>query len=371
MKQKFIWAYRLNSEEIKNIFNNCQFFFEANTLLRLFSIKKDIATKIVGSISRYKDRITIPYHVAEEYHWHLIEHYTDKIATTQKQINKLNPDTLFNEIFINTFLNYLPEEDQPEYKKLVTSFCESAKEILNKRLSECNDDFNSMEIANSLSHELSGCILDSLTDEELQSAYQEYPKRAEAEIPPGYKDKKKSETGKKRMGKTNEAGDYIIWLEIIKWVKANKKNVILVSNEKKPDWIWDEHGFRIGPRWELRKEFYDASEGKLFHIINLNDFLSLTADDYTDLELKATEEDTQKIPNKESSPKQTLYHYTLEEVPFQEYNQAPKHSSPKFYLNPQRIGGIKPRMPKKHFTQAPNQNNIESADQIPDSDKTQ
>lgn len=142
-----------------------------------------------------------------------------------------------------------------------------------------------MEIANSLSKQLSNCILPEIPHQELDKLIQEFKIRAANEIPPGYKDQHKEDVGKKRCGRTNEAGDYIIWEEILRWASQAKKDVILISNENKTDWIWKEHGFVIGPRWELRKEFYERTEGKLFHIIKLDEFLKQTDDIYSDPEL--------------------------------------------------------------------------------------
>lgn len=278
MRNKFIWAYRLSPDEVKGLFDRCQFFFDTNTLLHLFRIKKEVANKAVKAISKYKDRISIPFHVAEEYHWHIVEILADRIAKTQSLISKLDENKVFGDIFTSTLTCYFPPEDLKPYRELVSKFCHDATDMLNKRLEEYNHDFNNMEIANSLSNELSGCILPSLSDDEIAKLKEEFPKRADNEIPPGYKDRSKEESGKKRLGQTNEAGDYIIWEEILRWAAASKKDVILVSNENKSDWIWNEHGFTIGPRWELRKEFHERSGGKLFHIIRLDEFIRMTDD---------------------------------------------------------------------------------------------
>ncbi len=304
MRTKFIWAYRLSPEEVKELFGKCQFFFDTNTLLHLFRIRKDVAKKAVKSISKYKDRISIPFHVAEEYHWHVVEILTDRIAKTQSLMAKFDEKKLFESLFPQTQIGYFPNEELEPYKDLVKKFCTDAREMLDKRLKECNKDFNSMEIANSLSKQLSDCILPAIPQHELEALVMEFKNRAADEIPPGYKDQHKEDSGKKRCGKTNEAGDYIIWEEILRWAAKAKKDVILVSNENKTDWIWDEHGFVIGPRWELRKEFHERTGGKLFHIIKLDEFLRLTADNYTGSELDVMTRPVRRmiIPDKKLVP---------------------------------------------------------------------
>lgn len=319
MKSKFPWAYRMSADEVKALFADCQLFFDTSTLLRLYSIPKATAAKVVKSIAKYKARVSIPFHVAEEYHWHVIEHLTARISTTQKQISKFDCKTIFSQLFNSEFLNYLPEEDKAPYLKLVDKFCADANKLLRQRQKDCEEEFNSMEIANSLADQLTDCILPSLPNDEILALKETFKQRLADEIPPGFKDKNKDKPEKKRKGQTNEAGDYIIWCEILKWSQTNNKNVILISNEKKTDWIWEEHGFRIGPRWELKEEFHNTSGGNTFHIIDLNTFLRLTDDEYTQAELKSTEPPADPAPSKSSRPKSTildiLNRYSLESTP--------------------------------------------------------
>lgn len=83
-------------------------------------------------------------------------------------------------------------------------------------------------------------------------------------MPPGYGDSKKA---------NNKFGDLLIWKEIIAYAKSKKLDIIFVTHDQKDDWWNDVSGKTIGPRVELRKEFYEET-GKMFHMYTMSSFLS-------------------------------------------------------------------------------------------------
>ena len=91
----------------------------------------------------------------------------------------------------------------------------------------------------------------------------EFNERCEKLIPPGYKDVKKE---------NNAIGDYLLWKEILEYAKSERKNIILVTEDKKEDWWWMERGKTIGPRYELNREFY-AETQQDFYMYDLTGFL--------------------------------------------------------------------------------------------------
>ena len=96
-------------------------------------------------------------------------------------------------------------------------------------------------------------------NEELESRYSH-------QIPPGYKDAGKDDGG---------IGDLLIWKTILELGTAQKKNVILVSGEEKPDWWHKSEGQPLYPRFELFDEFRRVSDGCSFHIVSFSKFLDL------------------------------------------------------------------------------------------------
>ena len=93
--------------------------------------------------------------------------------------------------------------------------------------------------------------------------------RYEYEIPPGYKDRKDKEG-------SQIFGDLIVWKQILEHSKKMGKDVVLISNDLKPDWCHiDKKRKRvISPRHELIKEMRDYS-GVNFWMYNQEEFMHI------------------------------------------------------------------------------------------------
>lgn len=100
--------------------------------------------------------------------------------------------------------------------------------------------------------------------EEKLNIEQEGEKRYASKIPPGYRDNKKT---------ANRFGDLFVWKEIIGYSKLKEVDIIFVTHDQKEDWWNTISGKTIGPRIELRKEFYEETK-KMFHMYTMSSFLS-------------------------------------------------------------------------------------------------
>lgn len=57
----------LTDEQKENIWNNCDFIFHTNVLLNLYRYSPKMSKLIIASMNDLKDRIWIPYNIAEEF----------------------------------------------------------------------------------------------------------------------------------------------------------------------------------------------------------------------------------------------------------------------------------------------------------------
>lgn len=71
-------------------------------------------------------------------------------------------------------------------------------------------------------------------------------------MPPGYCDEK----NKKDKSKRHLYGDLIVWKQTITQSKEQKRDVIFITDDHKPDW-WDKVDGKHSPRKELIREFID------------------------------------------------------------------------------------------------------------------
>ncbi|MEO1672896.1 MAG: PIN domain-containing protein, partial [Cyanobacteria bacterium J06631_2] len=112
------------------------------------------------------------------------------------------------------------------------------------------------------------------TEEKLQEIHIQCKSRFEQKIPPGYKDKNKSEEQK-------QYGDAILWLQIIEYAKSDSKPIIFVTDDSKDDW-WKRHqGKTISPRTELIEEM--KNEANVDFWMYTGDRFLMYAEDYLKL----------------------------------------------------------------------------------------
>jgi PIN like domain len=91
---------------------------------------------------------------------------------------------------------------------------------------------------------LAGRVGDALSEAEYKLAMGEAARRREGRIPPGYAEKKDSPE--------RQAGDYLIWRQLINEARLHERPVLLVTNERKEDWVLKGSSNEIlGPRPEL------------------------------------------------------------------------------------------------------------------------
>ena len=102
-------------------------------------------------------------------------------------------------------------------------------------------------------------------DGENKDVLKEWETRLNNNIPPGYKDAKKADSG---------IGDFLIWKALLWLGKEHKKDLIFITGEEKPDWFVRSGGEPLYPRPELVDEYRRASGNKNIRLSSLHDLLS-------------------------------------------------------------------------------------------------
>lgn len=108
-------------------------------------------------------------------------------------------------------------------------------------------------------------IGEELTYEQMTQISVDGRRRYEEKIPPGYMDQE-DKTGLQKYG------DLFVWMEILNHASECGKDVILITNDVKEDWV--DKKFDRKPRFELLKEFRSTTQ-KNFWMCNMKDFLYL------------------------------------------------------------------------------------------------
>ena len=261
MRQAIYEYIELTKEEKKALWESATFVFDTNVLLNLYRYTSKTRDSLLMAIEELKDRIWMPHHVAEEFmkdRYKIIDESSKLyevlkvdadgfVEECAKKLNMVKKDTEMTELaeYINQWIDKL-EKQNP---KVQNSFEDS---ILDRLLSIFNEKVGG-----------------GFDDERIKEIEREGKERYDRKIPPGYMDQKDKKVN------DNLYGDLIIWKEILQFAKDKGKDIIFITNDQKEDWWNNISGKTIGPRVELRKEFYDVTNKKHFHMYKMENFLSI------------------------------------------------------------------------------------------------
>ena len=284
-----------------DLWNHATFVFDTNVLLNLYRYSDNTRKSLLAALNKLQDRLWMPNHVAQEFMknrknaiWVAIHQYED----LQREADK------FIALCASTVKLEKSDTDIEGLHKEITEWIEAAKKK-NILVSDLSND----SILDQLLILFDGKVGPSFTDEDRKKIETEGKVRFDAEIPPGYKDRDKQ----KGENKNNTYGDLIIWKQILNYASAEKKDIILVTNDQKEDWWEILHGQTIGPRVELRREFIDCTSQR-FHMYSLQSFITqfdADSDTKIDKETIAEIESFLNVPPEELHEKSFRdYYYT-------------------------------------------------------------
>lgn len=276
---------------------------DTNVLLDIYRYSKETATQILNMMDTLKDKLWMPYQVAYEYHKDRNEKVIGgHIRTYAQLISKIEEwEKSFNEERKHPFLG------EDEFSQLMQHLAD-IREILCGGRDNCSQLMLNDEYKNKIADFYEGKLGPDYTVEDKEKYFLEAKSRYEKQIPPGYKDYKKSE---------NEFGDYLIWKQMIDFSKNNHCPIIFVSNDIKEDWIEDVAGLKLGPRPELIDEFYKLTN-QYFYCYSLKQFISIINERQQIVNEKAQHE-IAKIYEEQQALKQEIDETTQTSSPLESF----------------------------------------------------
>lgn len=256
MKNAIKEYIELSNSEKNDLWSTATFIFDTNVFLNLYRYSNKTRNQLIESFEWLKTRIWMPYQVALEFckdRYSVIDEANRRFDNIWSDADKLT-DSWKKELRLDS--NDSDIEELSQYlKEWITK-----KKDSNYLIFSATDD----EVFSRLLDLFDGKVGKPFSNEEKLSIEKEGEKRYASKMPPGYKDSKKTE---------NKFGDLLVWKEIIEYAKSKKVDIIFVTHDQKEDWWNTSSGKTIGPRVELRKEFYEKT-GKMFHMYTMSSFLS-------------------------------------------------------------------------------------------------
>ena len=261
MKELFPGYYRKTETDIKQIWEHGIIMFDTNVLLNLYRYSDSTQNTILELIKRFSNQIYLPHQAALEYNRNRYEviaeqekaynEFLEKISHIQEDLQSTSKPP-FLTTKVDKELNVIFEKVGDEVKESIQKYCDYLK---------------TDPIYNSISELFSNRITKQFSEEELKEIFKEGEERFKNKVPPGFEDEK-TKNGNRKYG------DLILWKQIIQKAKELKKDVILITDERKIDWWWKiKDGRNMGPRQELVEEI-KLEANVDFHMYSSERFLS-------------------------------------------------------------------------------------------------
>lgn len=245
MKKAFPGHFRPTQDEFKSLWDECFFAVDANVLLHLYRYSPHTRQALEQALASVKDRLFLPHQAAREFLRNRLGVTAGQADEYTKAIAKLSEIT---STLANTkkhpFLSGQELQDINDLTPKLLKQLEGQKAALLDRLN--NDEI--LELVATL---FDGKTGDGFSDSDLKAIATDGDHRYQHDVPPGYKDGKKTPSG----DPYRKYGDLIIWQQLITKAKTSSAPIIFITDDRKEDWWLEQSGRTIGPRTELREEF--------------------------------------------------------------------------------------------------------------------
>lgn len=298
MIEEFISPYKMDDKKEKRLWKNAIFIFDTSVLLNFYAIPKQTRDTIYRTFEKLENRLWLPAQVIYEFLNHRDSIFEKTIKELynpiKSDLNKIQMDCKLIDNIINTTKNsdkhpYFEQINLNKLKNEIDCFQERIQVIKNdivkdieKVEKEILDCKNNDDIYNNIKKYFK--YGKKFTYSEILEIIKEGKLRYEFKIPPGYKDKDDKEG-------FQIFGDLIIWKEILKYSKEQKKSIIFITDDIKEDWCHKDKKATerriLSPREELIKEIEEYSSVE-FWMYNLPQFL-YHANQYLQLMIKEKE----------------------------------------------------------------------------------
>lgn len=271
MKELFKWYFPPSEDEIKRIWNEGVLTVDTNVLLDLYRYHEDTREELLAAINAFEKRAWISHQVAEEFFRNrnsVILSANSAFNDAEKNISEVKKSTEepLKKIKSNRII---PDDLEDKLEKAIEAAIESAISEVQEIREKHPDYRESDPILDNICNLFDSNVGPSFSKEELPDILKEAKRRKDSKIPPGYKDSSKD--GIKPYG------DYMIWRQVMNYIKEAGKPLIFVTSEQKEDWWEKASGKTVGPLYELLKEFFEET-GQRFLLYRTDRFLEYSSE---------------------------------------------------------------------------------------------
>ena len=256
--------------------------FDTNVLLSAYRFAPEAREELLSALGTIADRIWVPNRVAEEFHKRrlgVISDYDaaylpviDALSEIQEKLN----DELEPKIAQLANRAALSDLQRSELIGLVSGSTQSAALTAeNLRRAHGLADLRGEDpILARFQQLFDGKTGPALNEQDLEQAIAEAQRRADNQIPPGYRDARNPEP----------FGDYLVWKQtLLEAARQKISHLVFVTSDNKDDWYQIIKGKTVGARPELVRELMKETGAQLV-MMNTTSFL-FHAREYLDAEV--------------------------------------------------------------------------------------
>lgn len=298
MKEIFREFYNNDKVDFGNLKENVLIVFDTNTLLNIYRYSKATRDTFLEALNRVNTNIWIPYQVGLEFNLNRREVMAEMKTKGEGITGNIRKRSTS---FVSEVKNELDKypiksiDGSAVRKKIHESFTKKVddllKDFLDKEFVELEDLIDKKDDKmNQLAEFFDGKVGESYTQEQIKAICDEGSKRYANNVPPGYKDKGKTDVRVYNdLEFESKYGDLIVWKQIIQKAKTDEKSIVVfVTDDHKEDWWYEIKGQKIGARAELKNELRRETGADLI-LINTNTFLKETSEEKLNADLVETE----------------------------------------------------------------------------------
>jgi len=304
MRALFPGHYRPSEDEFNKLWSQCTFVLDSNVLLNLYRYPENARSDFLKVLKNISNRIWIPHQVALEFQRNRLGVIIESLKPVEdlnKEVHQIEEeiDQIKSKIENSQKRGILGSIDLKGFAQKTREGLTDLKEKLVALEASQVKVFENDSIREEIENLVSGKVgVPSGEQKDLDEIYVEGEVRFKREIPPGYVDQSKEQTGgpdefnSGGLVYKRKFGDLILWKQLIKYAKENHTEyIIFITDDRKEDWWWKEERKgekKIGPRPELVEEITREAGVKIFYMYNPERFLEYAE---KHLEVKV-EEDT-------------------------------------------------------------------------------
>ncbi|MDO8144520.1 PIN-like domain-containing protein [Isoptericola sp. 178] len=265
LRDGFDSAIPQSTEDVEHALQGGLLSLDANVLLNFYRYTPTARTALSAVFQAAGDRVWVSHQAAREFWRNRFKTIDDRDHAVSQLRSALDKNARASQAAIDGWAKQTAVSDdvRQRVEKAISDGYRVASGLLESEAEEDGTvayDAARDDVLLALEDLLRSRVGPALAPDDRAAAVHEGNRRAEAGIPPGFRDADKAESG----GEDGAAGDYLVWLQSMDEAVRRDLPLVIVTGDEKEDWWWKHRSVHLGPRSELVAEFAQRSDRGLF-----------------------------------------------------------------------------------------------------------